>query len=201
MADVRHLQILEQIRDGIGFPVGFPGLTASGVSAVAGELARLNTTASLYTPFIGQTASNVSAAAGQLATLNTTASLIESRIFGNKFSQPIPSEYLVPRVTNPAAGNNTLQSAPIGSLANMVYKIRMAFIASHATAKEISFRDGTSGTTYFTAIVPNGNFNWDIDLPGPWAQTTNTAAVCFVATGFSAVGHYEVMLQQKNPSI
>lgn len=171
MADVRHFQYLEQIRDSLGFPVGFSGLTASTASAVA----------------------------GQLALLNTTASHIDGRLAGTRIAHPRANEIFWVQVVNPAAGNNTLQSAPIGSNANILYKIRMNFIASHQTAKAISFRDGTSGTTYMTAMVPNGVFNWDINLPTPWSQTAAQAAVCFVASGFSALGTYEALINQQVP--
>jgi hypothetical protein len=193
MADTRHVQTLDKILEALGgLPPGSPA---------AFGMAALNTTASLSAGFIGQTASNVSAAAGQLAGLNTTASLIAYRIPGFRFSHPRPDELFVRSVANPAAGNNTLQTAPVGSNANIVHKIRMQFAASHVSpGKDISFRDGTAGSSWFTTRIPQGTSAFEIDLTSPIAQTAAQAAVCFVATGFSAVGNYEVLLSQKIPT-
>jgi hypothetical protein len=210
MADTRHIQTLEDIRGLLGFPGvtsaatlhGLSlGVIASNTSLAASHLATLNTTASLFTSFMGREASNTSQIAGQVALLNTTASLIAYRLPGLRFSHPQPAELFVVAVANPAAGNNTLQNAPVGATANIIHKIRMQFAASHVSpGKDISFRDGTAGSTYFTTRIPQGTSAFEIDLASPIAQTAATAAVCFVATGFSAVGNYEVVLSQKVPS-
>jgi len=195
MADARQFLLLEQIRDGIGFPSG-----VGNTSSASAQLDRLNTTVSLSTTFVGQTASNVSAAAGQLALLNTTASMIAYRLPGLRFAYPAPNEVFSAITANPAAGNTTMVSGPVGAIANILYRIRMQFAASHASpGKDISFRDGTAGASWFTTRVPQGTSSFEIVLPTPMAQTAAQAAVCFVATGFSAVGNYEIMYGQKIP--
>lgn len=193
MADVRNLQYLEQIRDLLGFPLGG--------SATLYGLASLNTTASLINDRLLTVASNISEVNRQLALLNTTVSHVDSRLAGTRFAAPRPNEMLIAQVSNPVAGNNSIIGGPLSGVANIIHKIHLSFCASHASpGKDISFRDGTAGTTYFITRVPPGFSSLEIDLPAPWAQTTQQAGVCFVATGFSAVGSYEVMYMVQNPN-
>lgn len=193
MADTRHIQTLDKILEALGgIPPGSPTLFG---------MAALNSTVSLNAARLLTIASNISETNRQLGVLNTTASLIAYRLPGLRFSHPAPNEIFSAAVANPAAGNNTLQSAPIGQTANIIHKIRMQFSASHVSpGKDISFRDGAAGATYFTTRIPQGTSSFEIDLASPVAQSAATAAVCFVATGFSAVGNYEVLLSQKVPT-
>lgn len=194
MADTRHIQVLDKILDALGgLPPGSPTLFG---------MATLNSTASLINARLLTVASNVSETNRQLVLLNTTASHVDGRLAGLPYMHPRPDVPFVTSAVNPPAGNTTLQSAGFGEICNIIHKIRLSFVASHnSPGREISLRDGAAGSTYFTTRVPPGFFTHEIDLPTPFALTANTAAVCFVATGFSAIGIYEVLMTQNNPSL
>lgn len=202
MADTRVYQVLEQIRDSLGFPS--PASTLFGLAA-------LNTTASLNLAFTGQTASNVSAAAGQLATLNTTASnsaLHLANISGRlQFHHHVAASGMtVVQVTNPPVGETVLR-AGAAFLSTFVHSMHFRGAVFHASpSRQFTIRQVTGGTDKFAGHVGASNaanagvfqHSWNFN-DTPWQLPVAADLILNIATGFTCQGVFSAVIHQTSP--
>lgn len=172
---------------------GGGGGNATTESAIAGQIAQLNTTASQIDLFVGLTATTVSEVARQLGILNTTMSEVDRDVNGLRSSQPGSVNFTTLNAT--LVGSQVIKAAPGANQHLVVHKLCASFYSLLSSNVGAYFADGTQASDVICFMQPHPQGpstqpqdelkHFQFDFFVPWRLSSNVPLALVTNGGFS----------------